>query len=74
MKRRALIQFTTASASSILMNQILLGCSHLNNTETIATDSIWRMPDESEPHERTWMAFGASPQIWGNQLLPEVQN
>lgn len=33
----------------------------------------WRMPDESEPHKRTWMAFGASEEIWGDKLLPEVQ-
>jgi agmatine deiminase len=33
----------------------------------------WFMPDESEPHQRTWMAFGASQKIWGKKLLPEVQ-
>lgn len=38
------------------------------------TDSdIWLMPDEGEPHQRTWMAFGASEKIWGGELLPEVQ-
>ena len=31
------------------------------------------MPDESALHQRTWMAFGASPKIWGAELLPEVQ-
>lgn len=31
------------------------------------------MPDESAPHERTWMAFGASRKIWGKRLLPEVR-
>lgn len=31
------------------------------------------MPDEGEPHVRTWMAFGASKRIWGAKLLPEVQ-
>ncbi|MBV7316132.1 agmatine deiminase family protein [Shewanella sp. NIFS-20-20] len=31
------------------------------------------MPDESDPHKRTWMAFGASAAIWGRDLLPEVQ-
>lgn len=33
----------------------------------------WRMPDESEAHARTWMAFGAQPDIWGPELLPLVQ-
>jgi agmatine deiminase len=31
------------------------------------------MPDEGGPHQRTWMAFGASREIWGEKLLPEVQ-
>ncbi len=35
--------------------------------------NIGFMPDEGEPHHRTWMAFGASQKIWGRQLLPEVQ-
>lgn len=35
--------------------------------------SKWRMPDEGEPHKRTWMAFGASEDIWGKKLLPEVR-
>ncbi|MEM7535604.1 MAG: agmatine deiminase family protein [Chloroflexota bacterium] len=34
----------------------------------------WYMPDESELHTRTWMAFGASASIWGYDLLPEVQD
>ncbi|MDD5393825.1 MAG: agmatine deiminase family protein [Thiothrix sp.] len=40
-------------------------------TEPVTTG--WRMPDESEPHTRTWMAFGASQTIWGKKLLPEVR-
>lgn len=34
--------------------------------------NAWFMPDESKPHQRTWMAFGASEEIWGRTLLPEV--
>lgn len=26
------------------------------------------MPDEAEPHLRTWMAFGASAELWGGML------
>ena len=33
----------------------------------------WRMPDEGEPHSRTWMAFGATTKVWGRKLLSEVQ-
>lgn len=34
---------------------------------------VWFMPDEGGPHARTWMAFGASREVWGKKLLPEVQ-
>ena len=73
-KRRGLLQFTATSASSILINRIFAGCSRLNSAEISATDLVWRMPDESEPHEHTWMAFGASSRIWGHNLLPAVQD
>ncbi|MFC9789320.1 agmatine/peptidylarginine deiminase [Rhodococcus sp. NPDC127528] len=33
----------------------------------------WHMPEEGDPHRRTWMAFGASEAIWGAALLPEVR-
>ena len=36
-------------------------------------EDFWFMPDESAPHQRTWMAFGARPKIWGGKLLPEAQ-
>ncbi len=35
---------------------------------------IWYMPDEGDPHQRTWMAFGASKKIWGKKLLSEAQH
>ncbi len=35
--------------------------------------NFWFMPDEGEPHKRTWMAFGANNTIWGGKLLPVVQ-
>lgn len=37
------------------------------------TSGHWRMSDEAEPHARTWMAFGAGKEIWGDDLLPEVR-
>lgn len=33
----------------------------------------WFMPDEGGPHKRTWMAFGASADIWGRDLLLEAR-
>lgn len=38
-----------------------------------ASMNTYIMPDESAPHNRTWMAFGASERIWGRKLLPVVQ-
>lgn len=32
------------------------------------------MPDESAPHRRTWMGFGASASIWGSKLLPVARD
>lgn len=33
----------------------------------------WQMPDESAPHKRTWMAFGAQEPVWGKRLHRRVQ-
>lgn len=32
------------------------------------------MPDESDLHQRTWMAFGAQKRVWGAKLLTTVQS
>jgi agmatine deiminase len=34
----------------------------------------WLMRDEAEPHTATWMAFAASPSIWGADLVGPVQD
>jgi agmatine deiminase len=65
--RRAIVKslgFLTAS--------MLLGGSKESFAMANSKDD-WLMPDESDPHLRTWMAFGASQNIWGKKLLPEVQ-
>lgn len=61
--RRQFLQHTGLFAGGVLM-----GCADVR-----PGIDRWHMPDESMPHERTWMAFGASEQIWGRRLLPEVQ-
>ena len=33
----------------------------------------WFMPEESEPHKRTWMSFIASYDVWEERQVPEVQ-
>ncbi len=57
----------TAGAASIFLGGI-------HSTFAMSPDkNIRRMPDEGEPHLRTWMAFGAGREIWGKKFLPEVQ-
>jgi agmatine deiminase len=63
--RRALLKKSGAYVGATLMARASPGLS-----QTLAP---WRMPDESAPHLRTWMAFGASADIWGDELLPDVQ-
>lgn len=64
--RRRLLATSLGVSASALLN---LASPNLAS----AASRSWRMPDESEPHTRTWMAFGASAAIWGKQLLPETR-
>ncbi len=50
---------------------MLIGCS--NASTPVPPSSDWYMPEESEPHVRTWMAFIASYDIWEDRQVPEVQ-
>lgn len=65
-RRRFLASATVVSGIEIGLN------SHLNATQPVQQKK-WFMPDEAEPHKRTWMAFGASEKVWGKKLLPEVR-
>ncbi|QDL56922.1 agmatine deiminase family protein [Rhodoferax aquaticus] len=65
LNRRRTLQ--SLAGLSMAMTQAL---PSLANTPATAA---WRMPDEGEPHARTWMAFGAQLDIWGAELLPVVQ-
>ncbi|WP_256260980.1 agmatine/peptidylarginine deiminase [Shewanella sp. NIFS-20-20] len=58
--------------AGILTASLIMGCRVGASGKEEYTDG-WFMPDESDPHKRTWMAFGASAAIWGRDLLPEVQ-
>ena len=74
LSRREFVTAMTAAAVSGLT----AGCSAVGEDASIEDEAMvaeegWRMPDESEPHLRTWMAFGANEDIWGEDLLPEVQ-
>jgi agmatine deiminase len=58
--------------STLLTSGLLLGC---NGTDTKDMNNHnWFMPEESEPHQRTWMSFISSYDIWEDRQVPEVQN
>ncbi|KKJ01307.1 agmatine deiminase family protein [Prochlorothrix hollandica] len=63
-------------ATALFTGGLLLSCSP-GQTLSPSPKSPQRrtglMPDEGSPHQRTWMAFGASAAIWGADLLPEVE-
>ncbi len=56
---------------------ILGGGSFFSASRAASTNSLdsseWFMPEEGERHQRTWMAFIASYDIWAENQVPEVQ-
>ena len=44
-----------------------------SQSTTLVNDNSWFMPEESELHKCTWMAFIASYEIWQDRQVPEVQ-
>ncbi len=43
------------------------------NANGLYASNKWVMPEESEPHKRTWMSFVASYDIWEERQVAEVQ-
>lgn len=64
--KRQFIQATSLFTGSFLLNRS--GAVNVMNS-----DKLWFMPEESEPHKRTWMAFISSYDIWEERQVPEVQ-
>lgn len=60
-----------AQSFGLLAGGLYLQSAHA--TAAPAPQPVWSMPDEAAPHKRTWMAFGASKQVWGSKLLPVVR-
>ncbi|MBP0020909.1 MAG: agmatine deiminase family protein [Cyanobacteria bacterium SBLK] len=79
MKRRSFLQLAAATSGSIILGKNLVSCAknsqmENNSTAAMAANSSFFMPDEAEPHLCTWMAFSASPDIWGREYAAGVQN
>ena len=68
--RRRFLQHTLLRAAAFASG---VGVAGPGKRATTVADGDWRMPDEGEPHACTWMAFGASAAIWGDELLPLVR-
>ncbi|MDX8030421.1 agmatine deiminase family protein [Lentzea sp. BCCO 10_0856] len=62
MNRRTFVQSAAAA-----MSGLIAGCGDDTGGRT------WLMPEEGEPHARTWMAFVADERIWGRDLAPRVR-
>ncbi|MFI6428818.1 agmatine/peptidylarginine deiminase [Rhodococcus oryzae] len=74
MQRRRFIQASTVALGGLLLGGCDDAASLFGSGDGGDDDQrTWVMPEEGEPHKRTWMAFGASEQIWGAALLPEVR-
>lgn len=69
--RRGFLKGTLASAALLVAGANFARAN--KSGQKRAANSEWFMPDEGERHSRTWMAFGASARIWGDDLLPLVQ-
>jgi len=58
--------------SCLIAGGLLSGCGGSNAQESTVAGK-WYMPEESDPHNRTWMSFIASYDIWEDRQVPEVQ-
>lgn len=72
--RRLFLNFLVGTSASFTLGKVLSSCGRVNTQAVMKPDTSWMMPDESHPHECTWMAFGAEEKTWGRELLPFVQD
>ena len=69
--RRSFLQGALLGGAALATGASLAGTSKA--AQAAAAGSDWHMPDEGESHACTWMAFGPSAAIWGDELLPLVR-
>lgn len=71
MTRRSFVKQGLVTSAGML----LAGMAGISFSQFVraAENRSWQMPDEGAPHAATWMAFGASAEIWEPDLLPVVQ-
>lgn len=69
--RRSFVKQGLLTSTSMLIAS-MVGCS-LSKVASAKERPFGLMPDEAAPHSATWMAFGASADIWEPHLLPVVR-
>ena len=73
LNRRKFIQAMATFTGSVMTMTDCADSRAITSGTDARNATAWFMPDEAETHKRTWMAFGASEEIWGGKLLPEVR-
>ncbi|WP_067719811.1 agmatine deiminase family protein [Nocardia yamanashiensis] len=73
MQRRRFMQSSLLVAVGGLLAAACDDLSESDSGGSGSDGSRWAMPEEGDPHKRTWMAFGPSEPIWGDELLPQVR-
>ncbi|MEM1168915.1 MAG: agmatine deiminase family protein [Cyanobacteria bacterium P01_H01_bin.35] len=80
MNRRSFLQLMATTSGLIVSGKSFAAFStpnpQLSNniSSSMPSNSSFFMPDEAEPHLCTWMAFSASPDIWGREYASGVQD
>ena len=66
-ERRVFLKTSLVLSLSFIIN---INAKELNDKEV---NMEFFMPEESEPHKRTWMSFVANDYIWSKKQIPEVK-
>ncbi|MGD1808671.1 agmatine deiminase family protein [Dapis sp. BLCC M126] len=80
MNRRSFLQLMATTSGLIFSRKSFATFSTPNSqlsnniSSSMPSNSSFFMPDEAEPHLCTWMAFSASPDIWGRKYASGVQD
>jgi len=80
MNRRSFLKLMATTSGLIFSEKSFAAFSTTNPqlsnniSSSMRSNYSFFMPDESEPHLCTWMAFSASPDIWGRKYASGVQD
>ena len=61
-------------ATSLFAGSLFLSSTQQSIAMNQSISESFTMPDEGEPHKRTWMSFVANADIWSQRQIPEVKN